>query len=70
MAEFHDMLQLGLAANRSREKYGNPISNPCIPGTLESEAWEAGYNNDLRAWLHVKAKRYLDIVMPRVGIRR
>lgn len=56
MEDLHNAVKLGMAAGKTSREYGAIFKNPFPVDTLENEAFEAGYENDLFAWMNVRSR--------------
>lgn len=54
MADLQQAVKLGMESRRVAKEYGAFFLNPMVVGTDLAEAWDAGYRNDVHAWLDIR----------------
>lgn len=56
MDDLFQAVKLGMAAGRMAREYGTSVKNPFSVHTDEHRAFETGYDNDLFAWMDLRAR--------------
>lgn len=56
MDDLMHAVRVGMECRRMAKEYGATFKNPMVDGTLMAEAWDAGFNNDLDAWVDIRRR--------------